>query len=87
MSFKSIGFLPKNNTFYFVPGDVTNVYFLRELGSALCIFDHAKGIEKPISHAVLPVSPKRNGESLNKFNIMRQKKSSLDKDIFGIPHS
>ena len=30
--------------------------------------------QKPISHAVLPVSPKRNGESLNKFYIMWNKK-------------
>ena len=37
-------------------------------------FRPCKGGAKPISHAVLPVSPKRNGESLNKFYIMRNKK-------------
>ena len=74
VSFQSVGFLPKNGTFYFVPGDVTVFDLSRLLGSALCIFGHAKGSAKPISHAVLPVSPKRNGESLNKFYIMWNKK-------------
>ena len=46
----------------------------RYLGSALCIFGHAKEGAKPISHAVLPFSPKRNGESLNKFYTMWNKK-------------
>ena len=59
---------------YFVLGNVTGFDLSRILGSTLCIFGHAKRGVKPISHAVLPVSRKRNGDSLNKFYIMRNMK-------------
>ena len=59
-------FLPKHNIADFVFGCVIVVYLSRLLVSALCIFNHAKRGLKPNSHAVLPVSKKRNGESLKK---------------------
>ena len=63
-----------HGTIYFVLGCVRAFDLSRKLGSALCICGYAKRGVKPISHAVLSVSPKRNGESLNKFYIMWNKK-------------
>ena len=70
VSFHSERFLLKQSTVYFVLGCVTVVVLSRKLGSALCIFGHAKRGVKHISHAVLTVSPKQNGESLNQFYIL-----------------
>ena len=74
VSIQSVRFLPKYGMVYFVLGNVTVFELSHILGSALCIFGHAKRGVKPISHAVLPVSRKRNGDSLNKFNIIRNRK-------------
>ena len=67
VSFQTVRFLPKDETFYFGLGCVTVLHLLRLLGSALCICGHAKIHVKFISHAVFLVSCRRYFQSLNKF--------------------
>ena len=46
VSFQSVGFLPKNGTFYFVPGDVT-VFRAQEPKAPVTYCDHALSGVRP----------------------------------------
>ena len=85
VKFQSLRFLLKHGTVYYVLDCVTVFYLSCQEGNTLCICGHAKKCVKPNSHAVLSVFHKRNILSLNKFNIMWNRKQSLDDDIFIFP--
>ena len=57
----------KHSTVYFDLGCVTVFDLFKLTRECALHFRPCERGVKPISHAVLPVSPKRNGESLNKF--------------------